>query len=59
MAAYPEIFDHYRKNLPMHLLSRQRKMRFFLVENGLVDRSGHHYMEARSFRKVAKHHGIH
>ena len=33
-------------------------MRFFLVENGLIDCSGHHYMEARSFRKVAKQHGV-
>lgn len=33
-------------------------MRFILIANGLINRSGHHYMEARSFREEAAQHGI-
>jgi|GEM_PF-1813477 len=57
-AASEEGFDHCRNDLPMPVPPRHRKIRFFLIENGLTDRTGHHYMEALSFRKLAKQLGI-
>jgi glycosyltransferase involved in cell wall biosynthesis len=33
-------------------------VRFILIANGLVNRSGHHYMEARAFKEEAAQHGV-
>ncbi len=33
-------------------------MRFILIAHGLIDRSGHHYMEARAFKEEAARHGL-
>ena len=33
-------------------------MRFILIAHGLIDRSGHHYMEARAFKEEATRHGL-
>lgn len=33
-------------------------MRFVLIAHGLIDRTGHHYMEARAFKEEADRHGL-